>query len=93
MNSGQQSVRPTGDFGSSFSTHGHLHHVLAADSLHMRWPGRGQFVQVVDTGLDDASCWFRDNGIRSELTGLVSICSFLRHAALMLFNSSTFSSF
>jgi subtilisin family serine protease len=31
--------------------------------------GSGQFVQVTDTGFDDASCWLRDTDSASNLTG------------------------
>ena len=31
--------------------------------------GGGEFVQVCDTGVDDASCWFRSANTSDELTG------------------------
>ena len=34
--------------------------------------GAGQYIQVCDTGVDDASCFFRDDGTASSLTGSYS---------------------
>ena len=34
--------------------------------------GSGQFVQVTDTGFDDASCFLRDTGSKASLTGAFS---------------------
>ena len=61
-----ETMRPLNSVGSSVLLSGFPYE---QDLWAYNITGEGQFVQVTDTGFDDASCWMRDTDSAGDLTG------------------------